>query len=122
MTASVDLSPQVLDIKGIRAGDRNLIFLAVKQSGVPIDLTGLTPRAQVRAAVTDADELAEAVITVTDATGGTLTMQWLGEDVRKMLGERASFKGVWDLQLESSGSDPLTIFAGSFAAVMDVTR
>jgi hypothetical protein len=121
--ATVNLSPATLDMLGVRAGDRNQYAIAISQGGTPMDLTGLTPRAQARAKATDETPAAEAVIDVLDAVGGQLLLRWPGEDVRTMLAGKASFAGVWDLQLESGdGADPLTILAGAFRADMDVTR
>jgi hypothetical protein len=123
MATVVDLSPLRLDMLGVRAGDRNTYTLHIKQDGVPMDLTGLTPRAQVRTKATDEIHMVEAVIDVVDAVGGQLVLRWPGDDIRALVGRHASFTGVWDMQLESGGeADPWTILAGAFRADMDVTR
>lgn len=115
------LGPAFLDITGVRAGDRNLISLTLTSGGAPLDLTGMTVEAQARPT-----PLAESVITavteVTDAPGGVFTLRWPGDEVRAMLGTKTSWKGVWDLQVQSVGEDPVTMIAGNFSAVMDVTR
>jgi hypothetical protein len=45
-----------------------------------------------------------------------------GRGIRSLLAGKATFKGVWDLQLASGVADPQTVVAGTFAAEMDVTR
>jgi hypothetical protein len=78
----------------------------------------------VRAKATDEDPaMTEAVIQVVDAAGGHLLLAWPGDGIRTMLAGKATFKGVWDLQLAPAGEgDPQTILAGTFQADMDVTR
>jgi hypothetical protein len=123
MTATLHMGPQVQNIDGIYAGDRNLHHIFVVQNGVPVNLTGQVARAQARAKATDVDPAPiEAVIEVVDAVGGHLQLTWPGDDVRAMLAGKATFKGVWDLQLASGDADPQTLVKGTFAAEMDVTR
>lgn len=115
------LGPALLDITGVRAGDRNLITLTLTSGGTPMDLTGLTPAAQARLNPMDANALT-AVTEVVDAVGGVVTVRWPGEAVRTILAGKAAWTGVWDLQIGAPGEDPVTVVAGAFAAVMDVTR
>jgi hypothetical protein len=119
--AAVDLSPARLDISGVRAGDRNLITMTLTNGGVPINLTGKTVAAQARLTATDTTMLA-AVVTVTNAATGDITVRWPGPAVATLLGGAAKWSGVWDLQVTTPSEDPLTVVAGSFAAEMDVTR
>jgi hypothetical protein len=120
---TVALGPAPLDITGIRAGDRNLIQLTLLRSGVPMNLTGMTVKAQARKAVTDAGTPAlEAEVLMVNATGGVFTIRWDGEEVRTLMAGAKAWKGVWDLQSTSTGEDPVTLLAGKFEADMDVTR
>lgn len=119
--AAVDLSPARVDISGIRAGDRNLITMTLTNGGVPINLTGKTVAAQARQTATDTAMLA-AVVTITDAAAGAITVRWPGPAVSTLLGTTAKWTGVWDLQVTTTGEDPLTVAAGTFTAEMDVTR
>lgn len=121
--AVVTLGPAPVDIQGVRAGDQNLIELTLTADGAPMDLTGLLVQAQARLTTVAADPPAlTAVITVTDAAAGKLQMRWPGPAVYTLLGTKPSWSGVWDLQVGNPGNDPLTVAAGSFGAVMDVTR
>lgn len=121
--SSLDLSPATLDLKGIRAGDRNLIAVALTTGGNPLDLTGQTVTAQARKKANDDSAVLDAVVEIDeDPTTGKLTLRWPGEDVRTLLAGQATFNGVWDLQITDGTNDPMTVIAGSFAAVMDVTR
>ena len=121
--ATVVLGPGQLDVAGIRAGDVNVIQVEVinhvDQSPVPLD--GYTLTSQVRSAVTDVDPLMAAVVTILDAPNGVVLVQWDGETVRAVLGDKARVSGVWDLQMEIGGQ-VVTIVAGSWTAEMDVTR
>lgn len=121
--AVIDLSPAVLDLKGIRAGDRNLVAVTLTSEGQPLDLTDLTVTAQARKKATDEPAAITASIDVdADPTTGKLSLRWPGDDVRTLLNGAATFDGVWDLQIQSGTNDPVTVVAGSFGAVMDVTR
>lgn len=123
MTDTLHMGPQVQNIDGIYAGDRNLHHVFVVQNGVPVNLTGQVARAQARVKATDVDPAPiEAVIEVVDAVDGHLQLTWPGDDVRTMLAGKATFKGVWDLQIASGDADPQTLIKGTFAAEMDVTR
>ena len=119
--ATVNLSPAPTDLVGIRAGDRNLITFTVKSGGVAMDLTGKSVEAQARLTPNDSAVLA-AVVTITDAVNGKGTLRWPGDAVRTLLAGAATWAGVWDMQMTTTGQDPVTITAGTFGAVMDVTR
>jgi hypothetical protein len=119
---SIDLSPASLDLKGIRAGDRNLLEITLTSAGAPMDLTGLTITAQARKKPNDDTAVLDAMVDVTDAVAGKLSLRWPGEDVRTFMAGQASFNGVWDMQVQSAEDDPYTVVAGAFGAVMDVTR
>lgn len=119
---AIDLTPAVVDIVGVRAGDRNLFLVNIRTSGQPLDLTGYTVTAQARIDAEDGVGLT-AVCTITDAAAGKVSVRWPGADVRTWLGDSEVLKGVWDLQLDDgSGADPWTVIKGSFAAEWDVTR
>jgi hypothetical protein len=119
---SVNMGPAHVNLRGVRAGDRNLMNITVLSGGDPVDLTGTAPAAQARAHATDPDPAITALAAVADAENGVITVQWRGEDVRALLNGSGSWAGVWDLQIVKPGLDPWTIAAGSFAAEQDVTR
>ena len=121
-TTVVPLGPATVDVTGVRAGDRNLFTVTIKSAGTPVDLTGFTVTAQARKTSIDVENLV-AVVTLTDPTNGTITIRWPGDAVTTLLAGAESWAGVWDLQIDDgSADDPVTIVAGKFAAVMDVTR
>jgi len=117
----VPLGPACVDITGIRAGDQNLIVMSFTSGGAPIDLTGAVVEAQARA-TPFATEMIEAVIEITDPVGGHVNVRWPGDQVMTMLAGKPVWNGVWDLQVTQGSDDPQTLAAGSFSAVMDVTR
>lgn len=115
------LGPAVLDLSGVRAGDRNSFTLTLTSAGEPVDLSGVTVQAQARPTPL-APDVITAEVSVVDAAAGTVLVRWPGDEVREMLGTKATWAGVWDLQVQTEGEDPVTVVAGNFAAVMDVTR
>jgi hypothetical protein len=117
----VPLGPATVDLTGIRAGDQNQISCTVTTGGVPLDLTGKEVTAQARLTPTDASAL-DAVIEITRPTLGEFNLRWPGAAVAEMLAGKPKWQGVWDLQVSEPGQDALTLIAGKFAAVMDVTR
>ena len=120
--ASLDLSPGVLDISGVRAGDRNAIRMTLTQDGTPVDLTGADIAAQARPAPAAAGALNAVIEERVDASG-QFVLRWPGEEVRTLLGSAESWTGVWDLQiLRPPDTEPDTVVAGKFAATLDVTR
>lgn len=119
---TVPLGPACVAITGVRAGDRNLITATVTAKGQPVDLTGKTLSAQARKTAQSTATALDAVIAVVDALAGDITIRWPGDDVTALLAGKATWSGVWDLQVAEPGLDPLTIAAGPFTAEMDVTR
>lgn len=118
----LDLSPAPVEIAGVRAGDRNLIRVIVRDHGAVVNLTGLTASSQVRKKSTDTAAALTAEVVVTDAANGIATVRWDGDDVRTLLAGTKAWKGVWDLQFQAAGEDPVTYAEGPWSAEMDVTR
>ena len=121
MATVIPLGPAPVDIKGVRAGDLNQFKMTITSAGAPVDLTGMEVTASARVKPNDTASV-DAAIEVVDAPGGVITIAWPGEAVREWMGSKATVNGVWDLQIASTGSDPITVVAGSFGAEMDVTR
>jgi hypothetical protein len=120
--ASLDLSPGVLDIAGVRAGDRNAIQITLTQGGAPLDLTGYTIAAQARTEPLAPGALNAVIEDRVDAQGQFL-LRWPGDDVRTLLAGSDTWSGVWDLQiLLTPEVDATTVLEGKFAAEQDVTR
>jgi multidrug efflux pump subunit AcrA (membrane-fusion protein) len=117
----VPLGPACVDITGVRAGDQNLFSMTLTSSGIPVDLTSLTITAQARVNPLALDSIS-AVIEKVDALAGKITVRWPGDAVTTMLAGKTTWKGVWDLQVDSGANDPVTVAAGKFTANMDVTR
>lgn len=119
MTITVPMGPATVDITGVRAGDQNLMSMTLTVDGAPMDLAGMEVAAQARLTPTAVESI-DAVITVTGLN--TIAVRWPGEAVAEMLAGKPTWKGVWDLQVGEPGLDPVTVAAGKFTAVMDVTR
>jgi len=120
--ASLNLSPGVLDLSGVRAGDRNAVQITLTQGGQVLDLTSYEITAQARSVPLAATAL-DAVIENRDDATGTFLLRWPGDAVRTLLAGAAAWNGVWDLQiLLPPETDATTVVAGKFGAVADVTR
>lgn len=120
---TVDLTPACLDWTGVRAGDRNQVYMTLSLSGgMPVDLTGQTVTAQARKTHLDETEHLDAVISVIDAAAGRISVRWPGDDVRAVLAGQQKWTGVWDLQIQAPPEDPVTVVEGKFGATYDVTR
>jgi hypothetical protein len=120
--ATVVLGPALLDVSGIRAGDRNMIELTISYKGTPLNLTGYTLTAQARKTPPDPVVALTAQIAIVDAPNGQITITWPGADVSSLFtGGIDTWAGVWDLQV-GSGGNITTIAAGKLQAVLDVTR
>lgn len=120
---TLTLGPAQLNLAGIRGGDRNQFTVTLTVGGLPMNLTGLVVAAQARLTATDVDPPdLTAVCTVTNAVGGQFTVRWPGDAVTALLAGAETWTGVWDLQVDNGVDDPLTVAAGTFDAVSDVTR
>jgi hypothetical protein len=118
---TVPFGPATVNVAGVRAGDTNDMQVTIISGGTPMDLTGVTVSAQARELSTDETPAITATVTVTDAAGGVVVVLWDGDDVRGVLAGAGRWDGVWDLQVDNAG-DVTTVAAGTFEAVMDVTR
>lgn len=123
MAETADLGPAVLDLKGIRAGDKNEMRVALLSDGAPWDTTGATVAAQARADKKDAAPALTAVVTAVDEAQGIYLVAWDGDEVRTLLALQETWEGVWDLQIQLPLElAPQTLVEGSIECVMDVTR
>jgi hypothetical protein len=118
----VPLGPPCTDVTGVRAGDLNLITATIRRKGIPVNLTGLTLKAQARKTAVDATVALTAVVTVLDAANGEISIRWPGDAVRTLLAGAAKWSGVWDLEASQPGTDPSTLTEGKITCVSDVTR
>ena len=84
-------------------------------SGELLDLTGITPRAQIRRQVADKDPVVVYEIPITIESAGTMVM-----NVPRTASAALSGKYVWDFQLTGDGRT--TILAGNVSITQEVTR
>jgi len=84
----------------------------------PRNLTGMTPRAQVRTTAEDSTVLLEFDITIDDdPTTGQLTLSAASAQTALL-----PKKAVWDFQLTDAGDRTRTYLRGSVVATREVTR
>lgn len=124
MATTVDLGPAIINIVGVRAGDKNEMVINLKKDGVPYDVTGMTITAQARAKATDTGIAPiVAVVSIIDADAGKIDVRWPGDQVAEVIPSgKSMWRGVWDLQQVTGSEDPVTLIAGTFEVSMDVTR
>lgn len=84
--------------------------------GDPIDLTGRTYAAQVRANAKATDVLVEMDVDTSELADGVVTLSIPDDSIRGL-------RGVWDLEEWLPGATrPTTLFRGSVRWTQDVTR
>ena len=103
----IPLGPAPVDIKGVRAGDLNQFRMTINAAGAPVDLTGMEVTASARVKPNDTRLPWTPRSRSWTPPGGVITIAWPGEAVREWMGSKATVNGVWDLQIASTGSDPI---------------
>lgn len=102
----------------IRTGDTVTLSVAFQYStGLPLDITGRTYRAQLRTVPEDSETLASFTCTVVSAIGGTLTVSLPASTTATL----PTGPACWDLE-ETYGTAVNTLLAGDVTVVSDVTR
>lgn len=107
--------PARLDLRFV-AGDSFSRTIALKdENGDPIDLTGLTGRAQIRNRP-NGDLLADFTVSIPTPANGEITFSLDTTQTRALPG-----KGVWDLELDGGATNTHTIVSGDVKVIPDVT-
>lgn len=111
--------PRRLDLR-IRAGDSFARALAIQEAdGSATDLTGLTPRAQVRDRP-GGSLLAEFVAAlVGDPANGIVSYALSAAQTRSLAALEPGM--VWDLELDGGDTNTTTVVAGTVTVCPDVT-
>lgn len=121
--AALQMGPAAVDLLGVRAGDRNAVTIELTSDGSPWDLTGAALSAHARSDSMDPTPSLEATVTPVDPAQGRFLLEWDGEAVRTLLGESATWEGLWDLQVVAQGQTLAeTVAAGKLTCELDVTR
>lgn len=106
--------PAIVDL-AVYAGDDFAFAIDVQDAdGGPVDLTGSTGLAQIRATPDAVDVLATFV---TEVVGSTVTLRLPGADTAAL----ADY-AVWDVQVTRPDDVVITLAAGQVAVGADVTR
>jgi hypothetical protein len=102
----------------IRIGDTETVSVTLQDStGTPVNITGRTYAAQVRATADAASPLATFTCTITNAAAGTFACTLSASTTRAL----STGVAVWDLEETNSGV-VTTLLAGPVQIVQDVTR
>ena len=118
---NLDFAPTTLDLLNLRGGDDESIDMKLSQDGIPLDTTGGVVTAQIRKTAISEEIAVSAQVTIEDASIGHYTILFQGADLTAALDGKASFSGVWDVQLVLAGTTS-TLLAGSANILSDVTR
>lgn len=102
----------------IRAGDTETVTVSLEDSsGAPINITGRTYAAQVRATADASTPLATFTCSIVNAATGTFACTLSATQTAAL----TAGGGVWDCQ-ETNGDTVTTLLAGSVRIDRDVTR
>ena len=102
----------------LRTGDTETVSVTLQDSaGAPIDITGRTYAAQVRATADAASPLATFSCSITNAASGQFACTLSAATTAAL----TAGGGVWDLH-ETYGGTVTTLLAGSVRIDRDVTR
>lgn len=114
-------APETYNITIYQGSDYALLAQWLDDDDVPIDLSDFDARMQIRASAHAADTLADF-----DVDGGDITLDDQG-NVRVDIGNAVSSawtwrRGVYDLELESSGGSVTRLLEGTVTVDPEVTR
>lgn len=102
----------------IRIGDTETVSVTLQDSsGAPVDITGRTYAAQIRATADAASPLATFVCTVTNGPAGQFACTLSATTTNAL----AIGTGVWDCQ-ETNGATVTTLLGGPVRIDRDITR
>lgn len=102
----------------VRVGDTESLTLNLQNSdGTPINVTGRTYAAQIRATADATTVLASFTCAISNAAGGVVTATLPAATTAAL----TPGVGVWDLQ-ETNGTVVTTLLAGPVTITQDVTR
>jgi len=102
----------------VRIGDTETVNVTLQQSdGTPVDITGRTYAAQIRATADATTTIATFTCAITNAAAGQFACTLPATTTAAL----SIGTGVWDLQ-ETSGDTKTTILAGPVRIDYDVTR
>ena len=117
----ISLLPEQLDLV-LYAGDGAALRLTVTDNdSEPLTVTGEVS-AQIRKTRNDPTILAEFTADLTDGATGLVVISLTGEQTAALIDTKPVFKGVWDVQWEKDGSEPITLAQGKVECNADVTR
>jgi len=112
--ATVDLTPLAVDLVVYQGDDIYLDVTVTDANEQPMDLTGQTPKAQIRTSPPAAEVLAEFACTV---SSNVIHMHLLALDAAKL-----NAAASWDVQITSAGGVIRTLVYGAVRPTLEVTR
>ena len=130
MTNKINLLPSNLDLLMYSGDGCSFQFTCTDAAGGAIDITGSVV-AQIRVDRLNPDDPPVATFTIDtqDAYQGIIILTLTGDQTQSLTDHATAqarkdgkFVGVWDLEWDPAGAEPLTICQGRVECVADVTR
>lgn len=126
---TIDLQPEARDII-VEQGQTVEINFSVERNNLPWDITGYTPRAQVRRSWADAQvlincTLANGKVQIPNPINGLIKLVLAPSDTSSILPRKTEVETidcVYDLELETPGGTVYKVTKGSFTINREVTR
>lgn len=113
--------PKILDLE-LYAGDG--IALRFKVTGVddePSPLDGVAT-SQIKGRRSDESPRLEWTVDDSEMATGIVVLSLTGEQTASLIVNGKTFSGVWDLQYQATGAEPLTFVQGKVVCNADVTH
>lgn len=120
-TPKLSLIPDTLDL-ALYAGDGVSIRLSVTDNAdEPLPVDGEIT-AQIRKTRLDSEVVVEFATDLTNGDEGYVFISLTGEQTAALIVDKPVFKGVWDVQWEKTGEEPITLVQGKVECNADVSR
>lgn len=120
-TPKISLIPEELDL-ALYAGDGAAIQLTVTDNdSVSLPVDGEVT-AQIRKTRVDVEVLAEFAADLSNGATGVVVISLTGDQTAALIETKPVFKGVWDVQWQKAGAQPITLVQGKVECNADVTR
>lgn len=121
MATQISLLPSELNL-ALYAGDGVALRLGITDtSQQPLALSGEVT-AQIRKSRTEPVSSADWAADLSEGDDGFVTIRLTGEQTAALVLGTESFTGVWDVQWQADGEEPITLIQGKITCQSDVTR
>lgn len=119
----INLLPDTLDLAFYAGDGANIQLTVTNVDETPVAVAGEVV-AQVRPNKLSETVTAEFAVDLTNGVMGVVVLSLTGEQTTAMLGpsRQTLFKGLWDVQWNPEGQEPITLIQGRVECYADVSR